>query len=498
VRAEKARRRLADFIRYGWHVLEPGAALDWNWHIDAIADHVQAGLDDWLAVQKWQQQKRAYDDGQTNDEPGAMPVQRFQNLLINVPPGTAKSRIVSVFTPAWMWLKYPEWRAIYLSANPRVALRDSVFCRDVLESEWYQSWFAPEWELRDDQNSKSLYWNTAGGSRAAFGILSKITGDRGDALFVDDPHDAEEVKSDTLCEAVTERWKDAIANRVNDLRTSLRFGIMQRLRDKDWSGCVLKEGTWEHLCLEMEFEPERRQAGHRAFIPPITAIGWSDPRGEAGELLFDKRFPREVLDAERKRLGDYGYAGQHQQRPAPKEGGFFKPDKLTILPTAPAGLRAVRAWDKAATEGGGDYTAGVLLATDGEGRFYVLDVVRGQWGVDTRDARIRQTAALDGKKIPIRGPQDPGQAGVHKAQAFTRMLAGYSVKTERVTGDKETRAEPFSGQVNAGNVWLIEGDWNKEFIEELRLFPNGSHDDQVDAAADAFNELHTRRKARVF
>jgi predicted phage terminase large subunit-like protein len=78
------------------------------------------------------------------------------------------------------------------------------------------------------------------------------------------------------------------------------------------------------------------------------------------------------------------------------------------------------------------------------------------------------------------------------------MLAGYSVKTERVTGDKETRAEPFSGQVNAGNVWLIEGDWNKEFIEELRLFPNGSHDDQVDAAADAFNELHTRRKARVF
>ena len=123
------------------------------------------------------------------------------------------------------------------------------------------------------------------------------------------------------------------------------------------------------------------------------------------------------------------------------------------------------------------------------GRFWLADVVRGQWSPDERNERMRQTAVLDGHLVSIRLPQDPGQAGKEQAQALTRLLAGYSVKAIPVTGDKQVRADPFAAQVNAGNVFLMRAPWNGAVIEELRQFPSGRHDDVVDAAADAFNEL---------
>src|SRR6185369_13014740 len=148
----------------------------------------------------------------------------------------------------------------------------------------------------------------------------------------------------------------------------------------------------------------------------------------------------------------------------------------------------VRAWDTAASDGKGDFTAGVLMGVDESGRFYIGDVVRGQWETDERNRIVRQTAEIDGPDVGIRGAQDPGSAGKHAALAFVRLLAGFAVMTEAVSGQKTTRADPFSAQVNAGNVTLIRGEWNRAFVEELRTFPLGMNDDQVDAAADAFTE----------
>lgn len=307
VKAEKARRSLAEFIREGWHVLEPTTPLIWNWHMDAIALHVQAAVEGWMDVQRWMQREQLRATERPDQEPETQPVQLIQNLLFNVPPGSAKSRIISVYTPPWVWLRWPEWRVLYLSTNPDVALRDSVFCREVIESDWYQSWFRPEWQLADDQNAKSFYRNTRGGSRRAKGYLAKITGDRYDALFVDDPNDPEEAHSETVRTSINDRWTSTIYNRVNDLRTSLRIGIQQRVHEDDWSGHVLQEGGWEHVCIPMEYEPQRLDA-ERDGIPRTTAIGWSDPRTEEGELLFPERFPPEVVAKEKKRLGSYGYA----------------------------------------------------------------------------------------------------------------------------------------------------------------------------------------------
>lgn len=506
IEASICRDSLADFIRCGWHVLEPTTPLVWNWHIDAICDHVQAALDDWL-------RKQSDDTYQ----------QRLRNLLINVPPGTAKSRIVSVYTPAWMWLRCPSWRAIFLSANPRVALRDSVYCRDVITSEWYQEWFKPQWELRDDQNAKGLFNNTAGGFRQAIGITARIIGARADALFVDDPHDAEEVHSKTLREAVTERWKSAISNRVNDLRTSVRIGIMQRLHDEDWSGVVLKETGWEHLCIPQEFEPGR----------PDTCVGWRDPRTAEGELMFPERFPAEVLDAEKKRLGSFGYAGQHQQRPVPAEGGIFKQKWIrrwrpTTAECPECQGRCQHGPDRPCGYCGGDGVVAAYLLDRADGapkrvfaadcrRFGVMDLAFSQ--KSSADYTVVQAWAvspdmdlilLDTLRDRIEGPDlvpsldkmitahRLAYVGIEDVQGQTLVIQearrrGLTVKSLYPDRDKITRAIPAGIRMEAQQVFFpMAAKWLADFENELLTFPNGSHDDMVDCLAYAALEVSKR------
>ncbi len=170
---------------------------------------------------------------------------------------------------------------------------------------------------------------------------------------------------------------------------------------------------------------------------------------------------------------------------------FFKPDRIEIVDALPSDvLREIRAWDLAASENEGDWTAGPRMLKTPNNQIYIVDMVRGRWGPDGVENTIKQTAQMDGKKVMIRLPQDPGQAGKAQAKNFITNLSGFNVKAETVSGDKITRAQPFAAQVNIGNVKMLRGDWNKALIDELRNFPNGKHDDQVDGLSDGFNELN--------
>jgi predicted phage terminase large subunit-like protein len=169
-----------------------------------------------------------------------------------------------------------------------------------------------------------------------------------------------------------------------------------------------------------------------------------------------------------------------------------------VAEEVPANLRKCRAWDLAATEGGGDWTAGILLGTDAK-RWFVLDVKRGQWASDNVRKQMLQTAQTDGK-VKLHVPQDPGQAGKDQAQQFRTLLASFSPVIETVSGDKATRASGFAEAVNAGNVYLLKADWNGAFREELRKFREDlldQVDDQVDAIADAYNELASKNRIQV-
>lgn len=148
----------------------------------------------------------------------------------------------------------------------------------------------------------------------------------------------------------------------------------------------------------------------------------------------------------------------------------------------------VRYWDLAASQDSGDWTAGVRMSSLA-GIYYVEHVIRGQWSAHHRNKIIQQIAAFDGVHVMIWVPQDPGSGGKEAAEILLRELAGYIIRAEPVTGDKLSRAGPFAAQAEAGNVKLVRGQWNEDYLAELHGFPDGGHDDQVDASSGAFNKL---------
>ncbi len=180
----------------------------------------------------------------------------------------------------------------------------------------------------------------------------------------------------------------------------------------------------------------------------------------------------------------------------PAGGSYFRRQQVQFLTAVPTDIcRLVRAWDFAATaegKGAGDYTASVLMGKRKNGRYVILDVLNRRCApADVRNL-VKQTAIRDKESygaVTIRIPQDPGQAGVDQAQSYLKTLAGFHCLAERETGSKGTRAEPLAAQWQGGNVDLFSAPWNEEFLEQMEQFPEGRHDDMVDAAAGAFHQL---------
>jgi predicted phage terminase large subunit-like protein len=487
--AELARRSLAEFVRQSWHVLEPGV-LDWGWHLDAMCSHIQAVFEGWEEAR----------------DTGAKPA--IQNLLINVPPGSAKSRILSVCSPAWMWLRCPAWRVICISANPRVALRDAVYCRQLVESDWYRQTFRPKWEMSEDQNAKGLFRNTEGGYRMSIGVGAKITGDRGDCLIVDDPHDAAEVESDTIREGVLDWWDKAASNRVNDLRISTRIGIMQRLHEADWAGHNLASGEWEHVCIRQEFEPGKaklRPVDHPggkklAWVDEATAIGWRDPRAVENELMFPARFPATVVNKEKRRLGSAGYSGQHQQDPTAADGNAFKRAWFQYFEDAGDhyllhgrnGDRRVLKRECRKRFGTGDYAFSTKESADYTviamwdvtplGEVLLIDLVRAR--LEDPDAE-RMTETMYRRHRPLYIGIENKQNG---ATILQRLARKGTVRTRALDADtdKKTRAATAIIDMENGLFFFpASAPWLAEYETELLRFPNGSHDDQVDVTSYA-------------
>lgn len=451
VEREYCRRRLGNFIRRAWPVLEPGQPYIHGWHMDAISEHLEAVT-----------------SGQ------------ITRLLVNIPPGTMKSMSVGVFWPAWEWgpKGMPHMRFIGASHEEGLATRDNLKMRRLVQSEWFQTLWPTA--LTGDQNAKTYFENEATGWRQSCPVRS-MTGRRGDRVAWDDPHSVEDAHSDARLEEANRVFRETLPTRLNNPDSSAIIIVMQRLSSRDISGEILAgEFGYEHLCLPMEYEGPRK----------ATSIGFSDPRKEHGDLLFPARFPREVVERDKRIMGDYAVAGQFQQRPAPSAGGIFKPDMIGVEDAIPVGaVQWCRGWDLGATTTG-DFTAGAKIGRLPDGRYIVADVKRDRLESHKRDALMKNTADGDGRGTVKQSiPQDPGQAGKGQVASFAQLLAGHSLHFSPETGDKVTRATPFASQVNAGNVVMLRAPWNRDFTDELRLFPNGSYDDQVDAVARGFNQL---------
>jgi predicted phage terminase large subunit-like protein len=194
-----------------------------------------------------------------------------------------------------------------------------------------------------------------------------------------------------------------------------------------------------------------------------------------------------------RQANEYGFAGQYQQEPSPGDGNTFKPDLMPIVDAVPAGVQWVRGWDFAASVpkpgADPDHTAGGKLGILPDGRFIIGDIVRMRGLPNDVELTLKNTADRDGASVKISIPQDPGQAGKAQVASFIRLLAGYNVTSSPESGDKVTRAEPFAAQCNVGNVMMLRANWNDDLVDEMRKFPNGAHDDQVDCLSRSFSEL---------
>jgi len=396
----------------------------------------------------------------------------IDRLAIHMPPRHGKSETVTHRLPLKWLIDKGEANVLVTGYNERFARRLGRRARSIAAQ------YAPVGFLSSDKKASDEWETSVGGSFMARGVGAPPTGVGFSLIVIDDPiKRREEADSQTNRESIWEWYS-------NDIYTRLEPG----------GAIVLVMTRWHEDDLGAQAtlsEPERWTVLKLSAIAEENDLMGRKP----GEALWPGRYGT----AELKRIesvlsmrdGSRAWLSLYQQNPTPREGMFFRTNQIQLADACdlPPMTRQNRAWDIASTAGGGDYTCGVLMGVDEIGRYYVLDVTRGQWATDVRNDRIRKTAIIDGKRTSIHGPQDPSAAGKDAALAFTRLLAGFTVHTEPVSGSKELRADPFSAQVNAGNVTLLRGDWNSAFIEELRTFPRGKHDDQVDAASDCFLEL---------
>jgi len=445
IEAEVARRHLSSFVRIAWPIIE-SVPLVWNWHLDVLCDELER-----------------------------MSRGEIDRLLINVPPGTMKSLLVSVFWPAWEWTRDPKLKYLAASYSADLSTRDTMKVRDLLLSAWYRRVYGVT--LRGDQSAKTWIINDFGGWRIATSTGGRGTGEHPDRIIIDDPHSATQSRSEVERKAALD-WYDQTISSRGATRGVKFVVIMQRLHQEDMAGHLLSLGGWRHRMFPMRFELERADI--------------RDERNVAGELLWPALFPEEKLRVLERDLGPYGVASQMQQRPAPIGGGLFKRIWFPLIPATDVPKTALRCrgWDTAATEGAGDYTTGVRIAW-AEGIFYVEDVVRGQWGPDGVDRRMMYAAKMDGRGVRIREEKEPGAAGKTVCIKRARDLVGYDYRPVPTTGDKEVRANTFRAQCEAGNVRMVQAPWNETYLQELEVFPNGTHDDQVDASSAAFNDLAT-------
>jgi predicted phage terminase large subunit-like protein len=395
-----------------------------------------------------------------------------RRLMVHMPPGAAKSTYGSVLFPVWALAARPRTSVVMACHTASLAEHLGRSVRHLAAENELRLGY----ELAADDRSAQRFSTNLGGSFFATGVHGPLTGRRADVIIVDDP-----VKS--LAEAESRTARDSLYEwfRV-DLLTRLRPGgrvvlIMTRWHPDDLAGRLAADGGWEVLSLPALAEP-------------------GDPLGRReGAALWPAWEDCAALEQVRASVGERAWAALYQQSPRVREGGMFDPARIQCVGgDSELGVReAVRGWDLAATAERNsvnpDWTVGVKLGRLEDGRFVILDVTRMRAGPAAVEALIMETAARDGAAVKISLPQDPGQAGKYQIETLVRRLAGYRVAGSVESGSKELRAGPVATQIDAGNVLMIRAVWNQVFTDEIRDFPYGTKDDQIDALSRAFMTL---------
>ena len=481
---------LHTFLRHAWRYMDPAPFTD-GWHLQAIAEHLQAIVDG-----------------------------DIQRLIINLPPRHCKSLLLSVAFPAWVWAQStrsptsgPGVPFLYASYADKLSLRDSVKCRRLIESPWYQARWGHRFQLTTDQNTKSRFTNDKGGDRLITSIGAGVTGEGGNIICIDDPNAANDVESEATTETTISWWTTAMPTRLNDPMFGAFIIIQQRLGEDDLTGHILEHEAdgWTHLCLPGRYEPER------SFH---TSIGWKDPRTEPNELLWPERFSEEYLKRLEKSMGPFTFAGQIQQRPEPKGGGIILREwwKLWEPEAYPPMDFVLGCLDTAYTEDTMNDPSGMII-----------------WGIFSGDvkAAATQIVSQDGKKI-IRPDSTYSEfaphvmcmwgweahlalhelvekvaktcvkmkvdlllienkaSGISVAQEIRRLYSRekFGVKLfDPKSQDKTARLYSIQHLFAEGIIYGPDRPWMERIITQVAMHPKSKHDEFVDLTSMGLREL---------
>lgn len=491
IEKDRCENSLAYFIRAAWHVVEPAQPYVEGWHVAMMAKHLEA-ITDGVEV-----------DGKP-----------YNRLLINVPPGMMKSLCVAVFWAAWEWgpRNMPHLRYLCASHSQSLSIRDSMRMRRLITSEWYQKHWGDRVQLTGDQNSKIKFENTATGFREAVAAAS-ITGVRADRVIIDDPHSVEGASSEQMRQTTLEWFSEAVPLRLNNPILSAIVVIMQRLHEDDVSGMILdRQLGYDYLMLPMRFDVRRACK---------TALGYSDPRTEEGELLFPERFPIAVVERDESVLGLFATAGQMQQEPVPRGGGIIKDAwwQLWAEETFPLLDYILAYLDTAYTEKEeNDPSALVIFGVFTTSTKAQITKTLTRYGSAQQIERVYAEGSpnailmyafserLEFAKLVERVTKECQRFKVDKLM-IENKAAGISVAQEmrRVFGDesfmvqlddpksldKVARLHSVQQLFVEGMIWAPDKDWAEATIREVTSFPKGRHDDRVDCVSGALRHLRS-------
>lgn len=469
------REHFSAFAQRAFNVIEPATKWDHNWHVDVVAEHLESSYR------------------------GELP-----RLIINIPPRSLKSYLVSTAFPAWVLGHAPHSKFICTSYGFEVVEANARRCKQIIMSEWYKQLF-PRVKISPLLDRITNFETTEGGQYYAASALSPLTGIGADYILADDLIKPMEALSDTVRNSTNNNIRSTLLNRFNDRRTGRFIMVMQRLHDDDPTGHLIRDGGYHNIVLPAETKQE--------ITITLKDKTWIMP---ANSLLFPERLSREVLDRIRLDMSEYNYAGQYLQSPVPMGGGEFKDNWMQYYAQGSIKPKQMNVYMIIDQAGGeelnrkkkklSDWTVINVIGLADDNNIYILDIVRDRFNPTERIETIfmmhRKWNAICGKPPKVGCEQIGLMTDVHYIRERQKQDAYHFPIIPLGSGQRISKEERIRVMIPdmQKSRWYMPGsltymdcegrkwDLTRELVDvEMGTFPKSRYDDILDTCSRLYD-----------